>query len=113
LDPSYIDGSNISFLATIAAITTATGVPVTDEEYYGRVSPLLSVTSNTIPTIQFMGDQDPLIPITQGFLLEEALNNNNIPNEFIIYEGEGHGWTDPDNWTDTAVRFRDFVEEHL
>ncbi len=113
LDPSYTDGSNISFLATIAAITTATGVPVTDEEYYGRVSPLLSVTSNSVPTIQFMGDQDPLIPITQGFLLEEALDNNNVSNEFIIYEGEGHGWTNPANWTDTAVRFRDFVERHL
>lgn len=113
LDPSYTSGTNPTFLATIASITTFTGVPVTDEEYYGRVSPLTFVSSNTIPTIQFLGEVDPLIPVTQGTLLQEALNQAGVANDLIIYEGEGHGWTDLNNWTDTAVRFRDFVEQVL
>ena len=63
--------------------------------------------------IQFLGEVDPLIPVTQGTLLQEALNQAGVANDLIIYEGEGHGWTDLNNWTDTAIRFRDFVEQVL
>ena len=112
LDPSYISGDNPTWALTLRAITDATGRGIEDTDYYGSVSPLLNVTSSTIPTIQFLGDEDPLIPTTQGTLLQAALNDAGVPNELIIYEGEGHGWTNPDNWSDTALRFRDFVEQH-
>ena len=113
LDPSYTDGSNPTYLATIAALTTATGIPLSDIEYYENASPLGAINSSSIPTIQFLGDQDPLIPTTQGTLLQAALSNQGIPNKLIIYLGEGHGWTNPDNWTDTAVKLKEFVEDNL
>jgi len=112
LDPSYVSGDNPTWALTLRAITSVTGRGIEDTDYYGSVSPLLSVSSSTVPTIQFLGDADPLIPTTQGTLLEAALNEAGVPNELIIYEGEGHGWTNADNWTDTAIRFRDFVERH-
>jgi len=113
LDPSYTDGSNPSWTQTVALVTIATQVPLTDTDYYDRVSPLTYVNNSTIPTIQFLGDEDPLIPTTQGTLLKEALDNAAVANDLIIYEGEGHGWEKPDNWTDTAIRFRDFVAQHM
>lgn len=113
LDPSYINPSNPTWLATIAAISNFTGVPLSDEAYYGALSPITFVDASTVPTIQFLGDEDPLIPTTQGTLLQSALDRVGVPNDLIIYEGEGHGWVEPENWNDTAFRFRDFVAQHM
>ena len=113
LDPSYVDSDNPTFIATIAAIVAATGRPLTDIDFYNAVSPLHFVDESTIPTIQFLGDEDPLIPLTQGTSLQDELNSAGIANDLIIYEGEGHGWTDPDNWTDTAERFAAFVADNM
>ena len=113
LDPSYVDSDNPTFIATIAAIVAATGRPLTDLDFYNAVSPLHFVDGATIPTIQFLGDEDPLIPLTQGTSLQDELNSARVVNDLIIYEGEGHGWTDPDNWTDTAERFAAFVADNM
>ena len=113
LDPSYVDSSNPSFIATVSAIVAITGMPLTSTDYYNEVSPIHFVNSSTVPTIQFLGDQDPLIPITQGTLLQSELNSSGVANDLIIYEGEGHGWTNPDNWTDTAERFAAFAESNM
>ena len=113
LDPSYVDSDNPTFIATISAIVAATGRPLTDTDFYNAVSPIHFVDNSTIPTIQFLGDEDPLIPVTQGTSLQDELNNSGIANDLIIYEGEGHGWTDPDNWTDTAERFAAFVDANM
>jgi len=113
LDPSYTNGSKPTYTATITILTESTGVPLSNTSYYQDISPIKFVSSTAIPTIQFLGDQDPLIPQSQGTLLEEELNNHGVANELIIYPGEGHGWTNPDNWTDTAVKLRTFVQENL
>jgi len=113
LDPGYTMSDVPSHIATISLIVSFTGRSLSEEAYYDNVSPLKAVTSSSVPTIQFMGDSDPLIPISQGPLLAAELDRAGVDNELIIYEGEGHGWTNPDNWTDTAVRFKNFVEKHL
>ncbi len=113
LDPSYVDSDNPTFIATISAIVAATGRPLTDTDFYNEVSPIHFVDGSTMPTIQFLGDEDPLIPITQGTSLQEELNSSGVTNDLIIYEGEGHGWTDPDNWTDTAERFAAFADDNM
>ena len=113
LDPSYVDSDNPTFIATISAIIATTGRPLTETDFYNAVSPIHFVDGSTIPTIQFLGELDPLIPVTQGTSLQDELNSSGITNDLIIYEGEGHGWTDPDNWTDTAERFAAFAADNM
>ena len=113
LDPSYVDSDNPTFIATISAIIATTGRPLTETDFYNAVSPIHFVDGSTVPTIQFLGELDPLIPVTQGTSLQDELNSSGITNDLIIYEGEGHGWTDPDNWTDTAERFAAFAADNM
>ena len=113
LDPSYVDSDNPTFIATISVIIATTGRPLTETDFYNAVSPIHFVDGSTVPTIQFLGELDPLIPVTQGTSLQDELNSSGITNDLIIYEGEGHGWTDPDNWTDTAERFAAFAADNM
>ena len=113
LDPAYTMATEPSFQIIAAQIVGITGMPYTETAFYESVSPLSAVDGQTPPTIQFHGTEDPLIPASQGPLLRDRLDEYGIVNELIIYEGEGHGWTDLDNWTDTAERFRAFVERFI
>jgi acetyl esterase/lipase len=63
---------------------------------YSEVSPVKHIHANAPKTISFYGDSDPLIPATQGEILNSTLNQFNIYNEFYLYQGEGHG-----NWNST------------
>ncbi len=113
LDPAYTMTTVPTHAATLVAIVAFTQVALSNAEYYDAVSPLKVATANAVPTIQFHGDMDPLIPVSQGQLLADRLNELNVPNELIIYEGEGHGWSDLANWTVTAVKFKAFVEANM
>lgn len=59
-------------------------------ELIAEVSPALQVSSGDAPTIQFMGLQDPLVPVTQGERLKTRLDAANVTNELYFYEA-GHG----------------------
>ncbi|WP_432410795.1 alpha/beta hydrolase fold domain-containing protein [Rasiella sp. SM2506] len=62
------------------------------------VSPAKHVSNSSSPTLQFYGDNDPLVPLTNGERLDTALTNSSITHTFTIYEG-GHG----NNWSAAAV----------
>jgi acetyl esterase/lipase len=76
---------------------TATGIDyTTNPSFYQQISPLSRATSNSPPTILFYGNQDPLIPTTQGVNLHARLDQLGVYNEFNLYNG-GHGdWSLPD-----------------
>ena len=67
-----------------------------NEEYFKSLSPYHTATSSSPPTILFYGNNDPLIPVTQGQDMHLKLNELGVYNEFTIYEG-GHGtWSQND-----------------
>ncbi len=69
---------------------------------YIVASPVYYVTAAAPKTISFYGDQDELIPKTQGALLEEKLDSVGVYNKYYLYQGGGHG-----NFTyDQSVHFQ-------
>lgn len=60
-------------------------------------SPVHNVTSLSSPTLLFYGNQDPLVPLSNGVSLANSLNAWGIDNNFTIYDG-GHGgdWSEAD-----------------
>ncbi|MDR6302140.1 alpha/beta hydrolase [Mesonia maritima] len=82
-------------------------------EEFEKVSPVYQVTASAPPTIMFYGDQDPLVPVTQGPLLENKLNAEGIYNEFYLYEGVGHGDWDAEGFLDVENKLVNFLEEYL
>lgn len=80
---------------------------------YARVvSPAYLVNDKNSPTILFYGENDPLVPITNGTFLQERLNAESIANSFTIYEG-GHGdWIDEDH-ADLQLQLSGFIRSHM
>lgn len=83
-----------------------------DESLLEEASPLFKVTPTSPPTILFYGGQDPLIPVSQGIVLDGKLTELNVHHEFSLYENEGHGWVGL-NLLDTSVKLKEFINENL
>ncbi|MFT3796727.1 alpha/beta hydrolase fold domain-containing protein [Flavobacterium sp.] len=64
--------------------------PDPSAETVTEVSPISHVDANDPPTIQFLGNLDPLVPPSQGTRLESALNTAGIANQRFTYEA-AHG----------------------
>lgn len=93
-DPFYADDPQFPF--AVAALTDESAYPP-DANYPEILSPALVVTTTASPTLQFYGDQDPIVPLTNGQRLDTALANANVEHIFTIYEG-GHG----DDWSEES-----------
>lgn len=59
-------------------------------ELIAEVSPITHITADSPPTIQFNGNADPLIPLSQGERLKTALDAAGVTNERHVYNA-GHG----------------------
>ncbi|PIQ18209.1 MAG: alpha/beta hydrolase [Flavobacteriaceae bacterium CG18_big_fil_WC_8_21_14_2_50_34_36] len=110
LDPFYADDPN--FAVALQALVDEGAYPE-GTNFAEAVSPLHQVTAMSSPTILFYGNQDPLVPLSNGVNLEAALNNVGVLNSFTVYNG-GHG----DNWSaadflDVQVKLRAFIQTHL
>lgn len=93
-DPFYADDPQFPFV--VAALTDESAYPP-DTNYAEILSPALVVTAAASPTLQFYGDQDPIVPLTNGQRLDTALGNAGIEHIFTIYTG-GHG----DDWSEES-----------
>jgi acetyl esterase/lipase len=80
--------------------TTGTYVSITDTEkrlaIAKEISPINSVSSDDPPVIIVHGDKDMLVPKQQSESIIAKFKEANVPNNFIIKEGGGHGWKDMD-----------------
>lgn len=108
-DPYYAE--NIDFEMALELLIDDSGYPgVTD--YAQAVSPAYLVNNNNSPTILFYGEEDPLVPISNGTFLQEQLDIKGVTNSFTIYEG-GHGdWIGEDH-ADLQLQLSDFIDLHL
>lgn len=110
-DDAYVnDPDYASFAISFQAIT---GVDYANNpEYYESISPYHVVTNSAAPTILFYGDEDPLIPTSQGVDMQAKLDLLGVTNEFTLYAGEGHGWIDA-NAIDTNLKLSAFITTHF
>ncbi len=106
-DPSY-DAAEFTIIN--AVFTLLFGDPT--DAYLESVSPFHVVTTDAPPTILFYGDQDELVPVSQGVELKVKLDALNITNNFTLYEGQGHGWEGEDA-IDTANQISAFIGTHM
>lgn len=76
-------------------------------------SPALQVTTSSSPTLLFYGNQDPIVPLTNGTRLDSRLNMANIPHLFTVYQG-GHGndWSE-ESTLDLALKSSDYINTYL
>lgn len=69
------------------------GVPRAEKpELWQHASPALAVKPGAPPFFLAHGADDVHVPATQGEKLRQALEKNNVPVEWILVKGSGHGF---------------------
>ncbi len=68
------------------------GTPQTNPEGYSDSSPVNFIGSQSIPTMFFHGTEDDVVPISQSEILESDLQAAGVDHEFVIIQGQGHGF---------------------
>ena len=62
---------------------------------YWEHSPLKYVTAARTPTIFFIGEDDPRVPMSQSIEMSRALKAQGVATELHIAPNEGHDWAQP------------------
>lgn len=76
------------------------------------LSPAHQVSNMTSPTIMFYGENDPLVPIENAYVLNEKLDFFNIEKDLMAYSGGHNNWADSD-YKNLHNTLSTFIEEHL
>jgi len=84
--------------------------PPSDTDLYEKLSPLSRAEQIAGPLLVFHGTGDPVVPVEQTRLLAERIRASGGEVECVIYDGEKHGFRDPDNQRDEYQRTERFVE---
>ena len=105
----YNNPPNATYPSLLAMFLS--GTPTTNNAMYRNASPIFSITPTAPPTIIFHGTADATVPISQSNSLNNALATANVAKQYVIYTGEGHGWSGA-NMTDTYLKTVAFVNMH-
>jgi dipeptidyl aminopeptidase/acylaminoacyl peptidase len=90
-------------------------------ELYWNQSPLKDVARVTTPTLFFVGENDPRVPMPQSVEMWRALKTNGVPTHLYVAPREGHQWTELRHviakanaelaWFEKYARGRDYTPE--
>ena len=75
-----------------------------DPRPYLRASPVMHIKGATTPTLITVGDRDAECPEPQSEEFATALAALGVPHAFVVYPGEGHGFSDPRDRADERRR---------
>jgi dipeptidyl aminopeptidase/acylaminoacyl peptidase len=92
---------------------TEMGNPVKDAALFRERSPLPYLDKIKAPLLIFQGAADTNVPKAESDLLVAVLKELKKPHEYIVYEGEGHGFTKRKNLLDHHRRATAFFVKHL
>lgn len=109
-DPFFANNPNFNLILQLLVDQSAYPLGTNLVE---AVSPVYQVSAISAPTIMFYGDQDPIVPLSNGQTLETTLNVTGIQNSLTIYAG-GHGndWSESD-FEDLRFKLDVFMQAHL
>ncbi len=108
-DPFYSENPN--FPALMAALVDESAYPP-GTNYAEVLSPALQVSNASSPTLLFYGNADPLVPLSNGETLKNALNNSQIDHSFTVYDG-GHGDWAPNDIENMKEQLSTAVDTYL
>lgn len=95
---NFRDANYVNNPAWTSLYMQLTGVDyASNTGYYEGLSPYYNATVTSPPTILLYGNDDSLIPTTQGQDMHAKLDQLGVYNEFNLYNG-GHG-----NWSQTDL----------
>lgn len=92
MDEHMLPGAKMKHNATDSPESQLVGGPILENDLLvARASPITYVTKDDPPFLIVHGDQDPLVPLHQSQILEEALRKTGVPVKLYVVKGAGHG----------------------
>jgi dipeptidyl aminopeptidase/acylaminoacyl peptidase len=89
------------------------GDKVKDAAQLKATSPIEQAAKITQPLLLAYGAVDRRVPLYHGNKFHDAVKNHNKQVEWIVYQDEGHGWTQPANNVDFWTRVETFLGRHI
>ena len=89
------------------------GDPVRDAELLKAASPMERAADIKMPILLAFGSRDSRVPIEHGTRMRAAMKASGHEPEFVVYDGEGHGWLRVENRIDFWQRVEKFLAKNL
>ena len=114
VDPSRIGllGFSLGGYLAVSAASIDNRIRAVVEFFGGLPKEMKLFMRRLCPILILHGDQDPTVPVSEAYHLQQVLEKRNIPYELKIYPGAGHGFTG-ETWRDAGVRSLSFLNKHL
>lgn len=82
-------------------------------EFYREHSPLFQAEKIKDAVAIFHGSSDTAVPLSQPQAIVERLKASGVPYLYQVYEGEGHGFRQPETLSDMYPRIEQFLLERV
>ncbi len=86
--------------------------PTTDSLRYAQSSPINYINIQSSPTIFFHGGTDLVVGVNQATALRAKLLMSAVPNQYVFYPTEGHGWGGA-NLIDSFDKIQAFLAQYV
>ena len=89
------------------------GDPATDGERHRAISPLFHAGKIRKPLLVVQGENDPRVLKVESDEIVAAVKANNVPVEYLVFEGEGHGFQRRDNRIKAQEAYLAFLNRYV
>jgi dipeptidyl aminopeptidase/acylaminoacyl peptidase len=89
------------------------GDPKADGERLRRNSPLFHAKNIRKPLLVIQGANDPRVLKVESDEMVQAVRDNKVPVEYVVFPDEGHGFRKKENRIKAAEAYRAFLNQHL
>jgi len=89
------------------------GDPVRDRERLIATSPLFHAKEIRAPLMVIQGANDPRVIKPESDEIVEAVKNNGVPVEYVVFADEGHGFSKKKNQIEANRKILAFLDAHL
>ena len=78
-----------------------------------KKSPLFFAENVTKPLMVLQGANDPRVLQVESDEIVEAVRNNDVPVEYVLFDDEGHGFVKKENEIEGYGKIREFLDKYL
>lgn len=89
------------------------GDPVADREQLLATSPLFHAKEIRRPLMVIQGANDPRVIKPESDEIVEAVRNNKVPVEYVVFADEGHGFSKKKNQAEASAKMLVFLDKYL
>ena len=89
------------------------GHPVNDREMLLAISPLFHATAIRAPLLVIQGANDPRVIKPESDEIVQAVKQNGVPVEYLLFADEGHGFSKKKNQIEASKSMLEFLDRYM